>query len=91
MRPIFWTPGTGLVTIALQSGQLFGHSVKLTCTANASTGAFTIPAALTQHLLPTAAGSLQISNATETTVTPSGWTIQASASTAQARSLTVLP
>lgn len=89
--PITWTAGTGSLLIALSSGQLVGgHSLKLSCTVNASAGTFTIPAALTQQLLTTNAGSLQLTNTTETTVTPSGWTIRAAASaTGNTRTVTV--
>lgn len=79
--PITWTPGTGSTTIALRSGRFFGHSLFVMCTENASAGKFTLPAALTQNLLPTTEGALTLTNMTETTVTPSGWTIRVVAST----------
>lgn len=90
--PIAWVAGgPGRVEVSLTTGQLVGgRSVKLICSANASTGGLTLSAAATQVLLSGAGGSLQLTNRTEAVQNAGEWSVFASASsTAPTQAVTV--
>ncbi|MCY7299252.1 MAG: hypothetical protein LH616_08585 [Ilumatobacteraceae bacterium] len=51
---VTWTGTSGTISVGVLSGKLFfGRSVQAVCTAPASAGSYTIPAAVTGLLLPT--------------------------------------
>ena len=88
---VAWAPGTGTVSVAVQSGTLVGgHSVKAVCSTNASTGTFTIPASVTNLLLPTTTGYVQITNVTSTDKAAGPYSVHLSAThSAPTRNATV--
>ncbi len=75
-----WAAGTGTAKITLQTGSTsMGHALTVTCTANANAGTFTVPAAVTNQLVPTNAGSVAVVNESTAMVAAGSAMIQTSA------------
>ncbi len=76
-----WTAGTGNVQIVVQSGTIVGgRSLNATCTVNASAGTFTLPASVTNLMLPTTTGYVSVVNETSATVNAGAYAIRTNAS-----------
>lgn len=75
---VAWTASIGTVSVLLGSGKyFFGRSISAVCTSLADAGTLTVPASVTDQLLPTTtneSGAFEVSN--DTTATSTAGTFQ---------------
>ncbi|MBK7857734.1 MAG: hypothetical protein IPJ65_03710 [Archangiaceae bacterium] len=76
--PVTWAPATGVMTVQLSSGNYNGHLVNVQCPVPGAAGRFTLPAALTQQLVP-GDGRLILGNSNQTGVVAGAWNITVTA------------
>ena len=74
--PVAWNPGSGDAFVSLSGGN-GSVTVYVSCTAQASSGAFTLPPAVTQAIPAVPYLQLSLSNTAKTSKAAGAWSIDA--------------